>query len=130
MFSKIDKKVLIWLVAALVVAALIGIAAYKQLLGNAGDVQNSTGGASTENTNQGNNENLQNESRQNLPDIELDLGDVQVEGGAGSGSGGLTICLDKCGDGICQTRDLDCDYNSSLNCVCPETPQECPQDCE
>jgi len=45
MFSKIDKKVLIWLVAALVVAALIGIAAYKQLLGNAGDVQNSTGGA-------------------------------------------------------------------------------------
>ena len=117
-FSKIDKKVLIWLIAVLVIAALAGIAAYMRLVKNAVEVQNSAGGASTEN----------NESQQNSPDIELELGDAQVEGGAGSG--GLIICSDRCGDNVCQTEDPECPGENSLNCVCLETPEECPQDCE
>lgn len=42
--------------------------------------------------------------------------------------GGLTICSDKCGDGICQVEsEKKC---ANLNCVCQEDKQECPQDCK
>lgn len=43
--------------------------------------------------------------------------------------GALTVCSDKCGDGICQKTDPSC-KNKDLNCTCPETAQECPQDCK
>lgn len=43
--------------------------------------------------------------------------------------GGLVICSDKCGDGICQTEDLQC-QGGDLNCICSETRQDCPQDCK
>lgn len=39
--------------------------------------------------------------------------------------GGLFICADECGDGICQT-DVCTD---NFNCPCLETPEDCPQDC-
>jgi hypothetical protein len=49
----------------------------------------------------------------------------------GNGSTGLFICADKCGDGVCQTSDPNCgESDSNLNCICPETQQECPQDCQ
>ncbi|TSC94499.1 MAG: hypothetical protein CEN87_468 [Parcubacteria group bacterium Licking1014_1] len=41
---------------------------------------------------------------------------------------GLFICADKCGDGLCQTSDPECKDN--MNCVCPETKEECPEDCK
>ena len=53
---------------------------------------------------------------------------VQIE--ADTGGGGLTICMDKCGDNVCQKSDPDCDTKKSMNCICPETPQDCPQDCK
>lgn len=40
---------------------------------------------------------------------------------------GLNICIDKCGDGVCQKVDLKCVDN--LNCICLEDTNECPQDC-
>lgn len=44
-------------------------------------------------------------------------------------SGGfLSVCVDKCGDGVCQKVDTVCE-SGGLNCVCEENLQECPQDC-
>lgn len=40
---------------------------------------------------------------------------------------GLFVCVDKCGDGVCQLSDPECEDN--LNCVCGETKEECPADC-
>lgn len=40
---------------------------------------------------------------------------------------GIFVCVDKCGDGICQPPEKECD---NLNCVCLENPQECPADCK
>ncbi|MBU4204797.1 hypothetical protein KKE19_01545 [Patescibacteria group bacterium] len=39
--------------------------------------------------------------------------------------GGLIICRDLCGDGIC----LNSVCSDDMNCPCPETPEDCPQDC-
>lgn len=56
------------------------------------------------------------------------------EGGAGieinneSNKGVLLICVDKCGDQICQKSDPNCDFNT-LGCTCSETAEDCPQDC-
>lgn len=43
-------------------------------------------------------------------------------------SGGLSVCVDECGNGVCQKTDPECKDN--MNCICSETPQECPQDCK
>ena len=47
-FSKVDKKVLIILVAILVVILLLGFIFYKYMAGSIIKVQNSVGGAQTE----------------------------------------------------------------------------------
>ncbi|MBU3934597.1 hypothetical protein KKC00_01400 [Patescibacteria group bacterium] len=39
--------------------------------------------------------------------------------------GGLIICFDQCGDGVC----LSTTCTDDMNCPCPETPEDCPQDC-
>ena len=51
-------------------------------------------------------------------------GEIEVITGGG---GGLTICADKCGDGVCQSQAEECE---NLNCICFEDKQECPQDCK
>jgi len=62
---------------------------------------------------------VNSENQENIP-----VGEVEVNGG---GQGGLVICSDKCGDGICQELEEKC---SNLNCICREDKQECPQDCK
>jgi hypothetical protein len=42
-------------------------------------------------------------------------------------TGSLLICADKCGDGICQISNENC---GEIDCICLETPQDCPQDCK
>lgn len=116
MFSKIDKKILIWLIVALVIVALFGIAAYKRFAENAVEIQDFVGGDS-----------IESPLGENDKDIDINLGNVEVEGD--NGSGGLTICLDRCGDNVCQTQDSKCP-DGSFNCPCAETPQDCPQDCD
>lgn len=46
-----------------------------------------------------------------------------------NGGGLLMVCVDKCGDGICQKAETACE-GGNLNCVCFETPVDCPQDCK
>ncbi|MEK7080435.1 MAG: hypothetical protein AAB925_01205 [Patescibacteria group bacterium] len=59
---------------------------------------------------------------ENLP-VQIEAGGTQPDGG------GLSICFDKCGDNVCQKTDPNCKDNS-MNCICLETSQECPQDCK
>lgn len=59
-----------------------------------------------------------------IPQIE-----VQAVSGEESGGGSLIICVDKCGDGVCQKTDSACE-RGNLNCVCLESPTDCPQDCK
>jgi hypothetical protein len=112
-----DKKVWITLI---IVAVLIlaGFAVYKYSARPAenANTQNSAGGAETE---------VPPDNNQDIPEIS----DVQIQTENGGESGGLIVCVDKCGDNVCQKTDPSCQPNS-MNCVCPETSQDCPQDCK
>jgi len=61
------------------------------------------------------------------PSVHVEAGGFTAEGTNGAGS--FTICLDKCGDSICQKEDTAC-TPGDFNCTCHETPKECPQDCK
>jgi len=124
MFSKIDKKILTIVLVFFVVILLIGVFIYINLNNNKPNpnIENSLGGTNTEspagneqNTNPGNNQ----------PQVE-----VKVEPDNSSNSiGTFTICVDECGNGVCQAYDPDCE-TEGLNCICSETHQDCPQDCK
>lgn len=103
MFSKIDKKILAALIIILVVVILAGVVACIKLAQDSGGVQDLTGGAM------------------------FNLDGVQVENDGGAG--GMIICSDRCGDDVCHIQDSDCP-EGNMNCICPETPEECPQDCQ
>ena len=99
-----NKKLLIAIIVILAVVLVAGFFAYKYL--NPADQPAE-----------------QSAEQPEIPQAQIEVGGTQKNGG------GLSICLDKCGDNICQKSDPDCKANS-LNCICPETVQECPQDCK
>ncbi len=115
---KIDKKVLIILTIVLAIILVVGFFVYNGLSNANPKVENSTGGANAENPAEG--------QGNNSPQVQIEPGAVQVQGG--NPSGGLTVCMDKCGDGICQVTDPACKDNST--CICLETNLDCPQDCK
>lgn len=125
MFSKIDKKVLIVSAVALVIILLAGFFVFRYLNQiKATETQNSLGGASIDNSAE-----QKNNSAQQTSPVDIGAGGVEVNGGSGGNGGdGFTVCADRCGDGICQKPDPSC--KGKLNCTCPETPQDCPQDCK
>lgn len=112
MFSKIDKKVLIISVVVIAVIILASYLLYQYMSGSVATVKNSTDGAQTE---------------QETPQVQIQADGIQVQGDNNRGS--LTICMDECGNGVCQKSDPKCD-SGDMNCICPETHQECPQDCK
>lgn len=126
-FSKVDKKVLIILIVVLVAILLVGFMVYQYVAGSNVKVQNLTGGAQTEKKSN-NAFGDQNKTATNAPQAQIEIGGVQAQGDTGGGT--LSVCLDKCGDGICQKTDSNCGKDNNLNCICPEIPQECPQDCK
>lgn len=113
-FSKLDKRILIILIIILVAIILLGIAAYRYLIVDRVNVQNSVSGTETE---------MQASDQDSGNPLENSVPELKIEP-----EPGLFICVDKCGDGICQTSDPEC--KDSMNCVCPESQQECPQDCK
>ena len=125
-FSKIDKRILIILIVALVVILLIGFIVYQYMFFPAGKVQNLTGGEQTE---EKSNDVSGDQGKPiiDAPQVQIQAGDVQAQGDSGGGT--FSICLDKCEDGICQKIDSNCGEDD-ISCICPETPQECPQDCK
>ncbi len=118
-FTKMNKKVLIVSIVFLAVLLIAGFFFYKYLNQLPESVENSNEGASTEN--------LSGDQNDNVPQFQIEEGGIGVQ--AENGGGSLTVCLDKCGDTICQETDMECEGEGNLNCVCPETPEECPQDC-
>ena len=124
-FSKVDKKVLLTSIAILVVVLLIGLMIYQYMAGSAPEVKNSLGGIQTENNSVINPDNQ--EPVIEAPEVQIQAGEIQVET---KNSSFLSVCLDECGNGICQKVDTNCEKDPSLNCICPETQAECPQDCK
>ena len=61
-----------------------------------------------------------------LPRQSSQIQEIKTEGIKSGGT--LNVCLDQCGDGICQKTDQNC-KEGNLNCLCPETLVNCPQDC-
>lgn len=116
---KINKKVVVVLIIVLAVIVIAGIILLKQFSDNRANVQNSAGGATIENV----------EQNQEESEVQAEFGDIEIETQGSSSSGGLSICMDKCGDNICQAKDEACP-EGSFNCPCEETPAECPQDCQ
>jgi hypothetical protein len=111
------KKFFTIILIILVIILIGGFFLFKNFNNNSG-VENSLGGINTESLN---NENeSQNET---VPQI-------QVEAEGQTGQGELLICVDECGNGICQEPDSDCGKDGIYNCICPENPEICPQDCD
>lgn len=74
--------------------------------------------------NEKNEESKENSESQLPPQIE-----IQAVSGENASEGSLIICVDKCGDGVCQNEETVCE-GGNLNCVCVETMINCPQDCK
>ncbi|MEK7562421.1 MAG: hypothetical protein AAB509_01955 [Patescibacteria group bacterium] len=109
-----NKKILIIIIVAAITILVAGFLVFKYLGQAKGiNTENTAGGANIE-----------------KPAESTDVPKVEIEavGGTGKG-GGLTICADRCGDNVCQNTAPEC-AESSLNCVCVETPQDCPADCK
>jgi|SRR3989344_4850200 len=113
-----NKKVIIAVVVVVVLLLALGVAGYQSLYNQ------NTNTESPQNRDQP----VAPENSQDTKPEESPTGDapdIQINQGA---QGGLTICSDKCGDGVCQPEaEIKCD---GPNCVCKENKQECSQDCK
>lgn len=107
-FTKIDKKVLVILIVVLVVAVILGFSFYKYFISRGLGVKNA--------------------AKDNAPQVQLNGLDVKAEGQNGGGT--LSVCVDECGNGVCQQTDLSCGSGSDLNCICAESAKDCPEDCK
>jgi len=128
-----NKKYIILGVVALVLI-LGGLAFYQYSISNTKNIQ------MQQENNTVNNDSTQQNAGQDQNSKPLD-NQAQMEGIKTNGSGnsnssgntgpqgGLIVCVDKCGDGVCQKDNTSCD-SKSLNCTCQESFQECPQDCK
>ncbi|OGZ73415.1 MAG: hypothetical protein A2998_01310 [Candidatus Staskawiczbacteria bacterium RIFCSPLOWO2_01_FULL_37_25b] len=125
MFTKIDKKILITSVIIFVIILSAAFLFYKYIGSVGTEIENTAGGSNTETQTE-----RQSSDEENITDSAPQV-EIQAEPITGdSNSQGFSICLDECGDGICLETDPDCGKDkNNLTCICPETPQECPQDC-
>lgn len=121
MFPKIDKKILIILIIVLVIFLFAGYFVFKYTRDIRTRAEDSIGGANTEQQEQqGNKEPSLDEENYS---VEIEYPRVKTEP-----QSGLFICVDQCGDKICQTSDAEC--KDDLNCICAETKTDCPSDCQ
>ncbi len=108
-FSKIDKKILIIIGVILIIVLIAAFFVYKYSKDVGKTVQNKEGEVEIKTSGEQIITPSENTQNQNQP------------------KGTLTVCADKCGDGICQPAGTICEDN--LNCVCAETKINCSQDC-
>lgn len=114
-FSKIDKKILIILGIILIIVLLAIFFAFKYSKDVGETVQNEEENIIIE---------TPSSDQEQSP---LSLEGVEVETQQEEQSG-FSICVEQCGDGICQPVGTIC--KDSLNCVCAETKEDCPSDCK
>ena len=117
-----SKKVLITFIIVLIVALVVAFGVYNYLFVTKTKVENKSGGVNTQTQE---NKEINSSSNQS---IETYLKNTAIQAQGINGGGTLAICLDKCGDGVCQKTDSNCKGND-LNCTCSEAYQDCPQDC-
>ena len=128
MFTKIDKKILAVSAILLILIFIAGLALYGYIINRNDKIkmpadENTAVETST--------------MTENIPDIKFQNGSIQMQDSSDpkgipseqAEEPTLTVCVDKCGDGICQKKNLDC-KDSNLNCVCQEMVSDCPQDCK
>lgn len=113
-FLKIDKKILIILSIILVVVLIAGFFVYKYSREVKITTENNESGAIIE---------TPGEQNQEQPPVNSENPQAEI-----NPQPGFTVCIDKCGDGVCQPAGAVCDDN--LNCTCPETKTDCPSDCK
>jgi len=121
MFTDIDKKILITISTLLILLLMGGFFIYvyfyfAQIKSGIQDVNESP---NTQEVQQENSQNSQDQINTDSPFIEIE---TETED-----QSGFLVCVDKCGDGVCQQGEERCD---NLNCICREDKQECPQDCK
>jgi len=126
MFTKIDKKVLIILIIAIIAILVSAFFIYKYAGSVKNGVEDTAGGIDTEGQSQ---QNLSEENNDDsTPQIEIK---AEAVTGNSNGESMLLVCLDKCGDNICQDTEKEwTQENENANSICPETFEECPQDCK
>lgn len=120
-----NKKIFTYLVIITIIIVAVIFFVYQYMVNKNIEVENYTGGISTENQSS----QIQNDDGTQEVPGDLDdsnIIDIQAEGDNGGGT--FSVCLDKCGDGVCQTSSAGC--QDGLNCTCIETPQDCSQDCQ
>ncbi len=99
MFTKVNKKMLITVIILLIIL-VIGFAVYKYLV------------------------------NRGFKKVEIPVEQKQEPYNTQSAHSKdtLTVCVEECGNGVCQKTGPDCKAGD-LNCICPETHADCPQDC-
>jgi len=117
MFKNINKKVLIIAVVFLVLLLVGGFFTYHYFAKTKTLIPNDENSLNKQGDQQENTQNPQDQANVGISNIEIEEGNKS----------GLLICVDKCGDSICQKAEGQC---NNFNCVCLEDKQECPQDCK
>ncbi len=115
-----SKKNIIILIIILIIIGLGAFYSYKMLSAPKNDLTQSTA-SNTLDENNSTTEPQQDSGAQ----IE-----VQDDSGNVVDNNSLNVCVDQCGDGVCQTTDPECSLTHYLNCICLENAQTCPQDCQ
>jgi len=123
MFLKIDKKVLIVISVILAVVLIAAFVAYKYSSDaqRALETNNEENKIETANDQTVDLEETVSEQNGDKPSVDINIPTIDTQPG-------LTVCVEKCGDGICQPAGTAC--NDNLNCTCAETREDCPQDCK
>jgi len=114
-----NKKLLAVLLIVVLIALIGGFSLYEYVFAPSEELPNNINETPIETPVEQSNGNSVEDNLQ----IDSNNG-IEVNGG---NNGGLFICSDKCGDGICQAAQEKCD---SINCTCVENVSECPQDCK
>lgn len=107
-----NKKKLTVILLILVLILIAGFFLFKDIKKDNFGIENSLGGSNTESQT-----------------IEVSPG-IEVTAQGTNGGGQLTICADNCGDKVCQQPTAECGKEGNLDCICPEDPETCPQDCK
>ncbi len=115
-FTKINKKILI--IGVILIATLIGgFFVYKY----SKDIKKETE-TPIEQT-------ITPDQSQNQPQVNVENPHIKTQPQLEpSTQTGFSVCVDKCGDGVCQPAGTICKDN--LNCICAETKTDCPSDCK
>lgn len=124
-FTKLDKKILIILIVVSAVILVAGYFVYKYSREVEKIVQNNEDEAiiETQGEQATTPETILPGLGQEQPSVNLGNPQIEIQP-----QPGLTVCVDQCGDGICQPAGTICD--NDLNCICAETKADCPGDCK